>query len=124
MFSLTDIIGRNRQKVEKSLGIAENVYPVELTDSSAAIKAYYQKGRIIIVYVDNTADWITIDGQEGKIIEEFFRFLGVRTRVANFKYQGIIKYFNLAGLEEIAIYGNYEGRIDRICIKAFTKLIP
>lgn len=121
MFSVTDIIGKNRTRVEKILGGAQKVDAIKLTGPLPAMKACYQAGQITIVYVDNTSDWITIDGQEDRIIEEFFRFLGIRTTLTNFKYGGIVTYFNLAGLAEVAIYGNYEGHIDHICIKAFTK---
>lgn len=121
MLAVSDIIGKNRRNVERILGRAEKLSTLTAIEHLTAISACYQAGRITIVYVDNTADWITIDGREDQIIEEFFRFLGVTTTLANFKYQGIVRYFNLAGLAEIAIYGNYEGYIDHVCIKAFTK---
>lgn len=120
VYAIADLVGRNRKAVEGMLGLPMRVGIRQTGDSLEWTKAYYYQGEIEIVYMENVADWIIVDGKQSKLIEELISFLGVRFIAANIANLGVVRYYQIAGLAEVAFYGDREGRIAKVCIKAFT----
>jgi hypothetical protein len=114
MESISVIIGRNPQVVEKILG-----RPGKKTIVKGSPKYYYQNDAIEIVYIHNTADWITIINRENRTIGEFISFFGLMTLKPFLEIRDTKRYQNVAGLKEITFnYAN--GNIYMVYIQAFT----
>jgi len=120
MFSILDLIGRNSLAVERIIGVAENSEIIQSNHSTRYIKSLYREGGIEITYIDHIADQVMIYRKESRVIEDFVCFLGVRFTQANIKHVGVVKYYHISGLAEVAFYGDREGKIDKVHIKAFT----
>lgn len=120
MFSIMDLIGKNPWAIEKLVGEEDKSAFVKAESSAVYVKTYYRGGGIEITYIANVADHIIIYKKETKLIKEFIRFLGLRFTPANVKNVGVVNYYQIAGLTEVAFYGDKEGNIDKIHIKAYT----
>jgi len=120
MFSIIDLIGRNALAVERIAGVADDSALIQSKNSRLYIKSHYREGGIEITYIDHIADQVLIYGKESSLIKEFICFLGLRFTPTNIKHVGVVKYYNIAGLAEVAFYGDREGKIDKLHIKAFT----
>jgi len=121
MVSITELVGRNRQAVERLLGKAQASSIVKTNSLLDWTKAYYQSGEIEIIYIDNIADWIILHSKAEETIEELISFLGLNMHQGNLQYYGTIQYSNIHGLKEVTIFGNNVGNIETIFIKVFTK---
>ncbi|MDO1449867.1 hypothetical protein Q0590_26545 [Rhodocytophaga aerolata] len=121
MFSITELIGRNSQAIERIIGRAQSSELVTNREISGWTKSYYQQKSILIFYIDNVADWIIVHKIDNNTIEEFIAFLNLRIAQTNLQHFGIVKYYNICGLREVAIFGDNIGRIQMISIKAFTE---
>jgi hypothetical protein len=120
MIPVIDIIGRAPETVERLLGKPDKIEVVMVSDRLPALKAYYLKGRLDILYIDNIADWIAIVDRDSTIIDDFVKILGLRPTKENFQFQGRMGCFNIHGLKEVVLYGNDEGKMWKVQIKAFT----
>jgi hypothetical protein len=120
VYAITSLVGRNRKAVEGLLGLPMRVGVLQKEGSLGWTKAFYCQGEIEIVYIDHVADWITVDGKQRKLIEELISFLGVRFIPANIANLGVVRYYQIAGLAEVAFFGDREGKIAKVYIKAFT----
>jgi hypothetical protein len=121
MIDVCEIIGRNPRTVERLIGRATKIKLVKEIKFSPWRKLYYCQDQIEITYIDNVADWIIVYRREDKIIENFIDSLGLRILQVNLQYYGIVKYYNIHGLKQIAVCGDNTGNIRLLSIKVFTE---
>ncbi|MDO1451893.1 hypothetical protein Q0590_36830 [Rhodocytophaga aerolata] len=121
MDSIGAIIGRNPQAVEHVLGRPGKKEAVKTPTDHKSRKYTYQNGDIEIIYIDNTADWITITNRHNKTMEEFINFFGLKELTPYFDKRGTRIYKNIAGLKEVSLYPDTKGNIWMVYIKAFTE---
>lgn len=120
MFSIIDLIGKDPWAIERLLGEEDKSVFIQSKSAAVYIKTYYRGGGIEITYINNRADHLVIYSRESSLLEEFICFLGVRFTPAKVKNSGVVTYYQIAGLAEVAFFGDNEGNIDKIHIKAFT----
>jgi hypothetical protein len=120
MIPIIDLIGRTPDTIDRLIGEPHNKEVTVLAGIISGLKAYYLNGRLDIVYIDNVADWITVFDIDSPIVDDFVKILGLRPTKVNFKYHGKMSYYKIHGLKELMMYGNEEGKIWMLQIKAFT----
>jgi hypothetical protein len=120
MIPIIDIIGRTPATVERLVGEPHNKEITVLAGVIPGLKSYYLNGRLDIVYIDNVADWITVFDIDSTIVYNFIKILGLRPTKDNFKYHGKMSYYDIHGLKELMMYGNEEGKIWMLHVKALT----
>jgi hypothetical protein len=73
---ISAIIGRNPQAAVKILRPAEKAETVKPSRVPESLKAYYRNGEIEIIYINNVADWITVNNGKGATtISDFIKTL-------------------------------------------------
>jgi hypothetical protein len=120
MIPIIDLIGRTPDTIDRLLGEPHNKEKTVLKGEIPGLKAYYLNGRLDIVFIDNVADWITVFDIDSTIVDNFIKILGLRPTKDNFKYHGKMSYYDIHGLKELMMYGNEEGKIWMLHVKALT----
>lgn len=127
IISIKSLIGKNKIEIEKILGKAERTEKVKPSRTpcleSPCDKSYYESDKFEIVFINNKADWITInkvsniDNAKDNII-----LLGLAESEPS--YQGTdntLRWKNIENIKEITFFDNGSGKIDYIYIKAETE---
>ncbi|MGE8344048.1 MAG: hypothetical protein ACN6OI_23710 [Flavobacterium sp.] len=121
------IVGKNKEEVAKILGKSDKVEP--FSESSTPCKdipcekAFYQKDKFEIIFINGKSDWITInDLSKYDFSEENIEILGLPSSVPDFKNpRDLIRWKNIEGVNEINIFNNGSDKISYAYIKVKTE---
>ncbi|KQB37113.1 hypothetical protein [Flavobacterium aquidurense] len=124
---LKSIAGKNIIEVESILGKPDKIEP--FLESSTPCKnkpcqkGYYQKDKFEIIFINEKADWITINNlSEYDFDEENIEIFGLKKTEPEFKNpQDLIRWKNIEGINEISIFNDSFGKISYAYIKTSTE---
>lgn len=126
-FDLKSIAGKSMIEVESILGKPDKIEP--FLESSTPCKnkpcqkGYYQKDKFEIIFINEKADWITINNlSEYDFDEENIEIFGLTKAEPEFKNpQDLIRWKNIEGINEISIFNDSFGKISYAYIKTATE---
>lgn len=126
IINLKKIVGKTPDEIESILGKPEKIEKVSPNNTpckeSSCNKNFYKEGTLEIVFINNKADWITINNLRLYGFDEgILNFLGLSTKQPSNKNQNFIRWQNLENIKEINVYNNGNNNIDYIYIKAITE---
>ena len=127
VIDVTKIAGKSTIEVEKILG-----KPDKIESSSASgtpcknvpcQKAYYQKDKFEIVFINDKADWITInDLSDYDFSEDNIEIIGLPKTSPEFKNpDNLIRWKNIENIKEINIFNDGSNKISYLYIKVLTE---
>ena len=127
VIDLKKIAGKNISEVEKILGKAEKVEP--FSESSTPCndqpceKAYYQKDKFEIIFINGKADWITINElSEYDFNEDNIELFGISNSEPDFNNpDDLIRWKNIENISEINIFNNGSNKISYAYIRVATE---
>src|SRR5688500_4274465 len=101
MDSISAIIGRNPQAVEKILGPPDKTEIIGDRRAPGSPKSYYRNGEFVIVFINNVADWITVNNNGSSTISDFIWELQLDSSKPTFFNQKLVaRYNNMNGINE------------------------
>lgn len=127
IIDIKKIVGKNKEEVAKILGKSDKVEP--FSESSTPCKdipcekAFYQKDKFEIIFINGKSDWITInDLSKYDFSEDNIEVLGLPYSVPDFKNpRDLIRWKNIEGVNEINIFNNGSDKISYAYIKVKTE---
>ncbi|KAF2338546.1 hypothetical protein [Flavobacterium tistrianum] len=127
IIDIKKIVGKNREEIDKILGKSDKVEP--FSESSTPCKnipcekAFYQKDKFEIIFIDGKSDWITInDLSQYDFSEDNIEILGLPYSVPDFNNpRDLIRWKNIEGINEINIFNNGSDKISYAYIKVKTE---
>jgi len=127
VINIKNIAGKSKLDVDKILGRPDNVEPFKESSTpcknTPCEKAYYQKDKFEIIFIDGKADWITVnDLSQYDFDEENIELLGLSIATPDFKNpQDVIRWKNIENINEINIFNNGSNKISYAYIKVVTE---
>ena len=127
IIDVSTIIGKNKTDIEKILGKPDNVEMIKPINTpcqdTACEQANYQSNKFEIVFINDKADWITINQvSEYEINDESIELLGLEAALPTFNSPGnVTKWNNIENIKELSIFDDGSGHMGYISIKAITK---
>lgn len=127
VIAIKNIAGKSEIEVEKILGkpnkvesFSESSTPCKNTPCQ---KCNYQNNKFEIIFINEKADWITInDLSEYDFNEENIEIFGLTKVQPEFKNpNNLIRWKNIEGLNEITIFNNGLDKISYAYIKVLTE---
>lgn len=127
VIDIKNIAGKREMEVEKILGkpnkvesFSESSTPCKNTTCQ---KGYYQNNKFEIIFINEKADWITInDLEKYDFNEDNIEIFGLSKVEPEFKNaQNLIRWKNIEGLNEITIFNNGLDKISYVYIKVLTE---
>lgn len=124
---VSTIIGKNKTDVEKILGKPNNVKMIKPINTpcqdTACEQANYQSDKFEIVFINDKADWITINQvSEYEINDKSTELLGLEAAQPTFNSPGnVTKWNNIENIKELSIFDDGSGHMSYIYIKTFTE---
>ncbi|SHG27483.1 hypothetical protein [Flavobacterium defluvii] len=121
------IAGKNKIEVDKVLGKSDKVESFSARSTpcknTPCEKAYYQKDKFEIIFVNGKADWITINNLlEYDLTEDNIEILGLQFTTSYFNNpQNLIRWKNIENINEINFFSDGSGRISYAYIKVQTE---
>lgn len=116
LLDVTEIIGKNPEQVSELLDP-----PISCSDSKYGKKCTYDLGETEIVFINNKADWITIEGIDDiPFNKEALKNVGINPTDPTFKNDFTLRWESIQGMKKVSLF---KGALnsDYIYIKAFTK---
>ena len=112
---ILDLVGRNQMEVVETIGEAKSCNP-----SPQGINCYYPQKNLEIVFIDERADWLTVDGFK----ELAFNFraiaeIGLKPIPALVTNPFRMHWQYHQGLEVVSVYGSGKN-VAFIQVRAFT----
>jgi hypothetical protein len=127
IIDVSTIIGKNKTDIEKILGKPDNVEMIKPTNTpcqdTACEQANYQSNKFEIVFINDKADWITINQvSEHEINDESIELLALEATQPTFNSPGnVTKWNNIENIKELSIFDDGTGHMAYIYIKTFTE---
>lgn len=126
IINLKKIAGKAPEEIEIILGKPERTEKVSPSNTpckeSPCDKKIYKDGKFEIVYINQKADWITINNLSNNSFDESaVSFLGLPTKQPSNKNERIIKWQNLENIKEISVFNDGNNGVDYIYIKTRTE---
>lgn len=127
IIDVSTIIGKNKTDIEKILGKPDNVEMIKPINTpcqdTACEQANYQSYKFEIVFINDKADWITINEvSEYGINDESIELFGLEAAEPTFNSPGnVTKWDNIENIKELSIYDDGSGHMAYISIKAVTE---
>lgn len=127
VIDLKNIAGKSKLDVDKILGKPEQVEPFKERSTPCknrpCEKAYYQKDKFEVIFIDGKADWITVNNlSEYNFDEENIEILGLSVTEPDFKNpQSVIRWKNIGNINEINIFNDGSDKISYAYIKVATE---
>lgn len=84
---------------------------------------FFQSEKYEVLFINNVADWITINNTSNNILDEnVIQLLGLPKTSPSFNnISTVLRWDNLDGIKEISFFNNGSDKIDYIYIKVNTK---
>lgn len=127
VIDIKNVAGKSEIEVEKILGKPNKLEPFSESSTpcknTICKKAYYQNNKFEIIFINDKADWITInDLSEYDFNEDNIEIFGFSKVEPEFKNpQNLIRWKNIEGLNEVTIFNNGLDKIDYAYIKVVTE---
>jgi hypothetical protein len=127
VIDLKKIAGKSKSEVEKILGKAERVETFSANRTPCkkvpCDMVFYKKNKFEIGYINNKADWITVNGlSEYDFNNDSIELFGLSKVEPSFNNaQSVIRWENLENINEISIFNNGSDKIDYAYIKVATE---
>ena len=127
IISIKDIVGKTKEEVANLLGKSEKAEKVKPSNTPCAKygcdKIFYQGGKFEVVFINDKADWITINNtSEYSLDDNAITLLGLNQSKATFKnVSSVIRWEQIEGINEISFFNNGSNKVDYIYVKGFTK---
>lgn len=127
LVDLKQIAGKNKTEVDKILGKSDRVESFSERSTPCknipCEKAYYQKDKYEIIFINGKADLITInDLSQYDLIEENLEIFNLPLTEPEFKNsEDLIRWKNIEGINEISIFNDGAGKISYAYIKVVTE---
>ncbi|MBF4515465.1 hypothetical protein IRZ71_03890 [Flavobacterium sp. ANB] len=124
---LKKIAGKSRIEVDKILGKAETVETFKESSTPCrnkpCEKAYYQKDKFEIIFIDGKADWITVNNlSQYNFDQDKIEIFGLPITEPEFNNpQDVIRWKNIENINEISIFNNGSNKISYAYIKVSTE---
>lgn len=126
VIDIMKIAGKSASDVEKILGKPSSVDKVKPgrtpCETKGCKKATYQDGKFEIVYINDVADWITIDDVSSVTLDESaittLSLINVKPSFSNPPV--VIRWSNVNGIKEISFFNNGQNKVEYIYIKVKT----
>ncbi|KRB55688.1 hypothetical protein [Flavobacterium sp. Root186] len=125
--NLKQIAGKKKTEVDKVLGKPDRVEPFSERSTPCknipCEKAYYQKDKYEIIFINEKADWITINNlSEYDLNEDNIEIFGLPVTTPEFSNpQDLIRWKDIDGINEINIFNDGSGKISYAYIKVKTE---
>ena len=123
---IMQIVGKNPSGVERVLGEMQSSDTIRLggkgpNKDQRCLKGYYGDGRYEVVFIDGTADWITIKNVDSITTDEFIKAWDLEAIRPAFVSPSLEPRFsNIYGIKELTVNKKLDGSVFFIYIKAFT----
>lgn len=123
---LKKIAGKSKAEVDVILGKSDKIE--SFSESSTPCKnipcekAYYQKDKFEIIFINGKADWITINNLgEYDLSENTIEIFGLPAAIPEFSNpQDLVRWKDIEGIFEINIFNNGSGKVSYAYIKVIT----
>lgn len=127
VIDLKSIAGKSKIEVDKILGNPENVEA--FSESSTPCKnipcekAFYQKNKFEIIFINGKADWITVnDLSKYDFNEDNIEIFGFSKTEPDFTNpQDLIRWKNIENISEVNIFNDGSNKISYAYIKISTE---
>lgn len=97
---VTKIAGKSEKQVAAYLG-----EPYSCGQSKYGKKCQYKKGETEIVFINNKADWITVEGvDQVPFTKSALKALGLKVVTPAFSNDFILRWNSVQGLSEVSIF--------------------
>jgi hypothetical protein len=120
---ITELANQTQEDLEHLLGLTSSFQPLnpqELAVCKNCQKYIYKNGLVRIVYINDMADWITINPPEGTPLQHALPLMGLPATPPTAKSDSLSRWTNVPGLREINVYTIPDGTIDYILVKVLT----
>ena len=127
ILKISDLIGKDLQEVETILGKADKIDKVSPSRTpckeNPCDKGVFQSGKYEIVFINNKADWITINQVSSyDLNENAIGLLGLPESNPSFSNpSSVLRWEDIEGIKEVSFFNNGSGKIDYIYVKASTE---
>jgi hypothetical protein len=127
IINIKDIAGKQLSDVAKVLGTAEKTEKVQPSRTPCkqipCDKVFFQNGKFEVVFINNLADWITINNtSDNELDENAIELLGLTKTAPTFQnIMHVIRWENIEGFKEISFFNDGSGKIKYIYIKVNTE---
>ncbi len=116
IIDVTKIAGKSEKEVSAYLG-----QPLSCGDSKFGEKCHFQKGETEIIFIDEKADWITVQGAEQiPFSMSALSAIGLQVQQPSFRSDFVLRWRSIQGLMEVSIFKG-ASNIDYFYIKVRTK---
>ncbi len=100
VIDVTKIAGKSEKEVAAYLG-----QPWSCNQSKYGNKCQYKKGKTEIVFINNKADWITVEGiDQVSFSISAINALGLKVVTPSFSNNFILRWSSIQGLREVSIF--------------------
>jgi hypothetical protein len=127
VIDLKQVAGKNKSEVDKILGKPDKVEPFKESSTSCknlpCEKAYYQKDKFEIIFINGKADWITVNNlSEYDFDEDNIEILGLSISEPDFNNpQSVIRWEHIENINEVNIFNDGSNKISYAYIKVATE---
>ncbi|GAB3180553.1 putative periplasmic lipoprotein [Telluribacter humicola] len=123
IITIKEIANQTQEDLEHILGLTSSFQPLnreELTVCKNCQKYIYKNGLVRIVYINDMADWITVNPPDSTPVRDALPLLGLPATPPVITTDSLSRWTSVQGLREINVYTKPDGTIDYILVKAFT----
>lgn len=120
---IKEIANQTQEDLEHILGLTSSFQPLnqeELTVCKNCQKYIYKNGLVRIVYINDMADWITVNPPDSFRVQDALPLLGLPATPPDRTTDSLSLWKEVHGLKEINVYTTPKGTIDYILVKSFT----
>ncbi|PIF34094.1 hypothetical protein CLU81_4728 [Flavobacterium sp. 9] len=127
VIDIKSLASKSKTEVEKILGKPNKLEPFSESSTpcknTACQKGYYQNNKFEIIFVNEKADWITInDLEKYDFNEDNIEIFGLTKVEPEFKNpKDLIRWKNIEGFNEITIFNNGSDKISYAYIKVLAE---
>jgi hypothetical protein len=120
---ITELANQTQEDLEHLLGLTSSFQPLnpqELAVCKNCQKYIYKNGLVRIVYINDMADWITVNPPDSTPVQHALPLLGLPATPPDTKSDSLSRWTNVQGLREIKVYTKPDGTIDYMLVKVLT----
>ena len=116
LLDVTEIVGKTQEQVVNLLDS-----PTNCSKTKYGTKCAYVQGETEIVFINNKADWITVEGIDNiPFNKEALKSVGIKPANPSFKNDFSMRWDSIQGLKSVSLFKGVTNS-DYIYIKAFTE---
>ncbi|HEV7349264.1 hypothetical protein [Telluribacter sp.] len=123
IIDIKEIANQTQEDLEHIIGLTSSFQPLnseELAVCKNCQKYIYKNGLVRIVYINDMADWITVNPPDSTPVQHALPLLGLPATPPDTKSDSLSRWKGLHGLREINVFTRPDRTIDYMLVKVLT----